>query len=787
MAKVAAILIVKGSDDEAKHLQRCLENISSHVDGVFINLNSKPGHKPSAKVKRIAEKYTKNIIVTEWHNDFSEARNANLAQVPEDFTHIIWLDTDDTVDHPEKIKKIVELSNQDSIFVDYLYDKDEEGNTQTIHLVARVFKNDGGHAWKGRIHETLIETRAVSQGATKDFTVIHHSDSDRANRSHERNIKMLQMQLEDEAKDPDPRTFYYLARAYYDSGYYENAKQLYEDYLTMSGWDQERAAACTKLGLIYLDGGNRSEAKRYLMQAIGEDPDDPTPRVEMGSLELELKQFHKARRWFESVESMEKNLTTLERNPLDYTFRTYLLLAETYLGLGGSYLDKALEYAKKALKYKRKDKNVKQYVKIIEQVVEDKHLTEKTLAIVKALKKNKEKDKIKTLMQSLPKQLEDNPIIVRLRDEDSFQWPEKSIVIMTGDTALDAWGPWSLGEGIGGSEEAIIRLSRHLRDLGYRVVVYGKPSDRAGLYDGVMWRNYWEANLDDKFDIFVAWRAPFIFDKKIDARKNYLWLHDVVEPGEFTGVRLSNLDKVIVLSKYHRSLFPMIPEEKILMSSNGIDPEEFELGQTCDLEDGAFVTRASDVPERDSHKIFYGSSHVRGLAYLYEIWPEVKKAVPDATLDVFYGRESYDAVHKGNPERMKWMDNMMEKARTLDGVTDHGKVSQTDIVRHALSSGIWAYPCPFPEIYCITAIKAQAAGAVPVASNYAALDETIQFGHKQPLGEFNEKDLENYKKQLIWWLKHPEEQEKIRPKMMKWARTISWENVAKGWDEEFNK
>ena len=265
-----------------------------------------------------------------------------------------------------------------------------------------------------------------------------------------------------------------------------------------------------------------------------------------------------------------------------------------------------------------------------------------------------------------------------------------------------------------------------------------------------------------------------------------------MEEGEFGENRIANFTKCILLSKYHRSLFPMIPEEKVLMSGNGIDPEEFNFSTVIpkkgSKEHRPYVVQEDGglgIIERDPHKILYASSHVRGLAYLYEIWPEVKKAVPDATLDVYYGRGSYDAVHKGNPERMKWMDDMIAKAEKLEGVTDHGKASQKEIVREGFRSGIWAYPCPFPEIYCITAIKSQASGAVPVASNYAALDETIQYGHKQELGEFNVEDLEKYKEALIWWLQHPEEQEKIRPAMMSWARTQSWEGIAKQWSTEF--
>lgn len=785
MSKTALILIVKGTDDEAPHLERCLKSVHKHVDGIFLNINHKPGVKPSPAVLDVAKKYTNNIIITEWNDNFAEARNANLAQVPKKYEWILWLDTDDTIDKPEEIKEVIKESRRyDSIFVDYLYDRDKDGNTTTVHLVARIFKNNDSHQWKGRIHETLIETRGVTQGATKDFKVVHHSEDDRAKQSHERNVKLLEKQLDDEAKDPDPRTFYYLARAYYDMGRYDVAEPVYLDYLKLSGWDQERALAYEKLGLIAMDRGDTTLAKQYLMQAQGEDPDNPDPRIEMGSLEISLKQFHKARRHLEYVEKMGVDLTTLERNPMNYTFRTYLLLAECYLNMGGEWLEKAAKYAKKARRYKKNDEKIVEYTEMIEKINADRKELQGVVEEYKKLKDSGKKKKAQKLLEALPEHLADNPLISQLKNAyKPFKWPKKSIAIMTGDTAIEEWGPWSLREGIGGSEEAVIRLSRQLVKLGYRVVVYAKPGPNTGLDDaGVMWRNYWDCNLyEDEFDIFVGWRAPFIFERPVKARKSYLWLHDVMEPGEFTPNRIKNFTKCIVLSKYHRSLFPMIPEDKILLSGNGIDPEDFE------QYDGQI--------ERDPHKILYASSHVRGLAYLYEVWPEVKKAVPDAKLDVYYGRESYDAVHKGNPERMKWMDGMIQKAKDLDGVTDHGKASQDVIVQEGFRSGVWAYPCPFPEIYCITAIKSQASGAVPVSSNFAALDETVQFGTKLtmeqanedvPLGEGDEPFLEDFKNALIDMLSDPEKQERIRPEMQKWARTQSWLAIAQQWSEEFS-
>src|SRR5215471_7033601 len=123
MTKIAAILIVKGSDEEAGHLKRCLGSINGHVDGIFLNINTKQGHKPSKKVMRVAHEFTTNIITTEWHDNFAEARNSNLSQVPKDYTHILWLDADDTVDKPEKIHQVVEASqNYDCVYVDYEYD-----------------------------------------------------------------------------------------------------------------------------------------------------------------------------------------------------------------------------------------------------------------------------------------------------------------------------------------------------------------------------------------------------------------------------------------------------------------------------------------------------------------------------------------------------------------------------------------------------------------------------------------------------------------------------------------
>jgi len=768
--KIALTLIVKSTDDEAEYLDKALRSVAKYVDGIFINVNHKEGVEPSQKVLGVCNKHKAEVVQTVWTDNFAEARNVVADIVPDDYKWILWLDSDDTLLSPHKLRKVAKNAHGvDAVYVDYLYDFDEFGNPITIHMSARLYRNNGSHVWKGRIHETLVETRAARTGMTKDIQVIHHADESKREASLARNIKLLEMQLEDEKDEPDPRTLFYLAGSYIDAGEDDKALELYEAYVKMSGWDQERSQAYVGMARILKRKDLFGDARVCLLQAIGEAPEDPEPYVELGQLEHELGNESKALTWLNYSLNIDVKPSTLVYNPQSVAYRANLLASEVCSSMGGAHLEKSLEYAEKALKTRPKDKLLLNYTNNIRTAVKHKAELKKIVQMVRDAKGDKYKTR--AILSKVPDELADNPIIVQLRGKFTpFTWPEKSIAIYTGEAAIGEWGPWSLADGIGGSEEAIIRISKHLKDLGYKVVIFGTVGNRAGDYDGVQWRNHWECQLDDNFDIFVAWRNPYLFDRKIKARKVYLWLHDVMDKGEFTEDRLAKIDKVILLSKYHRTCYPMVPEDKVLYSGNGIDSEDFE---------------EFDNIERDSQRVIYQSSHVRGLQYLYEIWPEVKKAVPKATLDVYYGWHSYDKINAGKPERMAWKERMVQLEKSLDGVTDHGKVGQRDIALAASSAGIWAYPCPFPEIYCITAVKAQAGGAVPVCSNYAALDEMVQYGEKMPLYPMTEEKLEHYKDRLIWWLQHPEEQEKQRKAMKEWARTLTWRSTAEGWARDF--
>jgi glycosyltransferase involved in cell wall biosynthesis len=222
--------------------------------------------------------------------------------------------------------------------------------------------------------------------------------------------------------------------------------------------------------------------------------------------------------------------------------------------------------------------------------------------------------------------------------------------------------------------------------------------------------------------------------------------------------------------------------------NTAIEPYFCDLGYKCHGVVGAnliFSRIPSRPVKRDPYLIAYGSSYDRGLEHLLKMWPEIKKEVPEAKLHVFYGWNLFDKVYHDNPERQAWkakINALMDQ----EGITHLGRISHEAVKNEMEKAGVWAYPTHFGEISCITAMKAQAYGAIPVVIAYAALAETVQFGIKVD-GDIYEPEIRDlYLKSLISLLKDHKQQEFIRPKMMEWAKKFSWTLVADQWSQEFH-
>lgn len=777
-------MIVKGTDDEAELLEQCLANIAPHVDKIYLNINAPKGKKVAKSVIDVAKKHKADYVTTVWTGNFVTARNESFSRVKEDFQ--IWLDSDDTVDKPEKIRDVIAIlsKNQHGIYVKYDYDHDEVGNVTVTHWVARIVRNDGTYEWKSSIadedvavHETLNEVVSRPKAMCEDFKVIHHADHNRRLDSLLRNIKLLQGMYEKQEADGkfDPRTLFYLATHYYDADNYPETVRLLRDYLMLSGWPEERCEAHVYLGNIYQMYENTEGAYEEYIRAMGEYQNSPRPYIELSQLAYNMGRYQDSADWIEKCLQLPPPATTMVQRPMESTFKAYMLAAQAYVNVGGKRLDQAKDYIAKALKLRPLDVDAQRSKDMIDELIEKREDIRAAVRITRSLEATDEK-RIVPFIDSLPFEIQDNPIILNTRHRytEPKVWGDNTIAIYVGQGPLGIWGPWSLESGIGGSEEAVIKMSRELSLLGWKVTIYGTPGNRAGLDGDVDWKQYYEFNPRDSYNVLIAWRNPWFFDADIAAKKKYLWLHDVMEKVEFTPDRIAKVDKVIFVGKYHAELYKgIIPEDKWFISGNGIDVQDFELA------DGVF--------ERQPHKMIYTSAYNRGLKLLLDNWDTILKAVPDATLDIYYGWESYDAINKDNPERMAWKNELVEQINSLHGVTDYGRISHKEIVKVCNEADVFAYPCIFNEVYCISYVKAMAGGAWPVSTNYAELASYKDDGGVQVDYEPGQLEtmMPKYIEALIaTLLACPTDDE--RDTMKQKARSkYGWDKTAMGWDGDF--
>ena len=107
----------------------------------------------------------------------------------------------------------------------------------------------------------------------------------------------------------------------------------------------------------------------------------------------------------------------------------------------------------------------------------------------------------------------------------------------------------------------------------------------------------------------------------------------------------------------------------------------------------------------------------RGLYYLKDLFPAIRKRVNNATLVI-----TSDFSLWG---RATAKDAFVQFFAHQSGVEYLGHVDRRRLVDEQLRARVLAYPCTFEEGFCIAAAECMAAGAVPVTTNAFALTTTV--------------------------------------------------------------
>jgi len=753
---ITLCMIVK---NEENTLPTLFKSIVDHVDSVCITDTGSTDN-----TKKVCKKYCgKKLKWTtfEWCHDFSAARNFNFSQADGDW--LVWADADDEIKGAQNLRTLAENCEKDEInavMFPYHYSMDEHGNTTVIQNRERLVRNNGMYRWIGKLHEAMLpddpECKAILM---KNIQWFHRSNEERSEDSKYRNLEILELAAEKEIEEDkvDPRTIFNLGNAYFTVEKYPNALACYQKYIPLSGWLEEIYLARHRSVLCLIAMGEIEAAKEHALLAMKDKPNYPDAFIDMGKACYAAHEYKEAIVWLTDALKKEYPELLPVVNPMEYTANVFWLLGHCH-----SSLDNLREARPYFIEYQKliPSDDVKEVIGICDQAIKESDLVEAMTKVGKELNTLE-------FYELLPKKYLDYPSL--LHDKNQFNTKTEStgkdIAIYCGKS-VTKWDPTSEEKGgVGGSEEAIINLGRLLAKKGWNITVYGRPI-KAGDYDGVHYAHYTDFNPRDKFDIFISWRMPSVHSVKINAKKHYLWLHDTT-PEEMVAKHLDKIDKVIVLSEYHRSLYPNLPDNKFILSGNGIEPRQFN--QTID---------------KDRNYCIYTSAPDRGLECLLRMWPKIKKECPDAELHWFYGWETFDKLHAYNKDKMAWKKEML-KLLDQPGVYDEGRVDHITIAKKYQEANLWLYPTEFTEIYCITADKAQAGGAYPITTHVAALAERVKHGKVYKVDDMytNKKAQEEFILSTISKLKEPLDD---RKEMTTYAQTeCTWAKIADQWDKLF--
>lgn len=776
-APISVCLIVR---DEIAQLEKCLSSVRPYVaEIVVVDTGSTDSSQDVAR--RFADKfevYTGCNHPSGLMRSFADARQKSFSLATQPWT--MWIDGDDEVAGAEHLASLVEEYDRarnggpSMVMMPYEYAHDEHGNVTLLHDRERLVSPKAGFRWVGRVHEVLVPLAGDLRQRTERVKIVHRRDLSRKKVEPGRNLRILKEQYEDEG-DSDARHLYYLGLEYGNNGDFDNAVKFLSKYVDRSGWDDEKYLACLKIADHHIGRGAYDDAIPWASRAtiIHEKWGEAYFTLAKCFYFLAQRGKDTYRNWERCAHfarlglSLPPTNTSLFINPFDRNLEVHKFLNVALSNTGR--VAEALESVNTGLRAKPDDPHL-----LVNKKVFEKHLA---------------KDKLSSALTALVDTGDLSPDVRAHVDsvvsKNRFQAPSGSrpdghgdvldIVFYIGN-AVEPWNPETASKkGIGGSETAVIEMSKRLAGRGHRVRVFGECPGIEGSFSGVEYIHHGKyGNLD--CDVLVTSRRPSAVDDShnVSSKARLCWVHDVHCGGELTHARAIRIDKFLTLSQWHRGYFlnhhQVVHPDQVLVTRNGIDLERFVKS-----------------PPRDPKRAVYSSSPDRGMQVAICVWPRVRERVPGAELHIFYGFQTWEAC--ADASQMGLINNLKKMLHDYEtaGVVFHGRVAQDVLADEYLKSGVWAYPTWFTETSCISAMEAQAAGLRMVTSPIAALNETVGPRGTMVPGDWLTLDYQNrFIDGVVAAMQRTDDSD--RSELQKYAtENFGWDSLADEWVTMFRK
>jgi glycosyltransferase involved in cell wall biosynthesis/GR25 family glycosyltransferase involved in LPS biosynthesis len=345
----------------------------------------------------------------------------------------------------------------------------------------------------------------------------------------------------------------------------------------------------------------------------------------------------------------------------------------------------------------------------------------------------------------------DNAVNFNYKMLDSFSinfrpqelvYKDKPVIAFLDYSDLDYNEDTLKSTGLGGSETAVINMAKELSEH-YNVFVFNNTSKK-GFFGKVQYYNYKDKiDIDfqyQAFDILISVRnvLPFVHDSYTmvmwekykfnlqlvnslvnNSKYKILWAHDTITVGEEwipDLLKYNRLHQIFVLSDYQYNLYINKNEElsytsknKFFRTRNGIDK-----------------INNINIEDKDPDTFIFTSAYVKGMRpLLEELWPEVKKEIPNAKLKIVGG--AYRDLSDDDYDNANYWEKEFIKARQkFNGILDIefvGFKNKEELNEYYKNASYLLMPSEYPETFGMTILEAINNNVCIITNSYGALEE----------------------------------------------------------------
>jgi glycosyltransferase involved in cell wall biosynthesis len=357
--------------------------------------------------------------------------------------------------------------------------------------------------------------------------------------------------------------------------------------------------------------------------------------------------------------------------------------------------------------------------------------------------------------------------------------------LSVGARPLDFWfnNIYISTRGLTGTDLSTVRISEELvkrnHDV-YLFTVHAQSFNKPEKFNGIKLFNMEDlpSIVDDSFDVVLSINDPNIFFNITSKPLRMCWefLNDFpfAQPG-FDN----NIDVWLSVCQQHCDyLLSQMPADKQTIKHKwkilplGCDPDWYE-------------------DKRVPGRIIWASSADRGLHNLLEVFPYIKKNVPEAHLRIFY-HFNYDHIKNINPNdpsvhphlgemvnRVQYIRNAIEKLKPL-GVEYVGSASQEQIRKEFSEASVLGFPTDtvaFSEGFSLTTMQSLASYTVPVITNQDCLGSVYAGSGAIIIDSPVRKNLKSYADAVIKALTDKRFADATVKKCRAFAEQYSWSKI----------